>query len=467
MRTRSQVEDMKILDIKHIIGGDIAGTVFANTQFSGEGYVIAHQAYPEFVTEFEVADDLQDSFGTWSSFQHYKRSAKRDTCLLTAKKDQSDFLYDWTDQETGQHRHIGSFLRYYPAAAWSNVPFGPSDYPIAGLGAMYEIQANPTHLSVVPPPELDEWVGRGVQRCLSLVRPEMSLANSLYELKDVKTLRDTAARVSLSARDLRAFMRQLDKSRAANAKTAAKDGKTLQKISRATVSDLRRMSGDLYLQYKFNVAPFVSDTEGFFNSFRTLRKTVNDILSEANTRRRRHANFSIPGDSDTQTTESQLLTNVSGVTGTLERTWSNPGSRFHVEVEYTYSFTDFQKRHAAALTLLDKLGVNFNLPYVAWQAKSWSFAVDWVLGIGQYLKRLPLALMDPILLIHQCLWSHKLQRHIQCRVNVDTVGTFPVSSIVEESYIRSLFVPDSNWITSSGLDSNEWSLIAALVSTRR
>lgn len=448
-RERITTDEPELAPVMEFLEGDIPwgyrqGGIYDKSAGILKGNLIS----PSFVTERELADEITRGFGAWTSFQHYKRSAKKGSIVkATVERLPHDY---WGDQyeshEWWSRFHVAS------QALWSGVPYGFSDYPTIGIGEMFDIREG--RLYIVPPTDVDDLRGKCVQRILPQVKEELSSLNSLYELKDIETL-------SRSAILLGNTLDKVIKMRPSG----------LIKMMRAVPwKNLRRVASDVYLQYKFNIAPFISDHKAFIASFRAFQKKAQRLVTESATVRTRHTTVVLPGlVHEEEESASRLLGSIYNTVefwGRQARRVQVEPSKFHVEIQYSYYYTDFQKRHAAGLTLLDLLGVNLN-PAILWNAAKWTFAVDWVGKVSNYLDRLKMANMEPVIIIHRCLWSHKLTRHTACYVRTDQNGIVPVSTVLETSYSRNLFVPDSHWFETSGLNSTEWSLIAALAGSRR
>jgi hypothetical protein len=304
-------------------------------------------------------------------------------------------------------------------------------------------------------------------RILPGIRPNLSLINSIFELKDFKSIGKTASHLYQNGKRLLDLL-SLGKV------------KFKKPVSRLTGREINRQSSDIYLQYKFNVAPLLSDLEGIFKSFKRYQAQAMRLVSRSATIQTRHFTVPIIGDS------SQIQTELSDGGRFVGASYENSGwrayvtskrqqillpSQFHVEIQYNYHYTAFQKQHAVLFALLDDLGVNFN-PAIIWNAIPWSFVVDWTAGVSQYLSTLRRNNLEPVINIQRALWSIKRERHTSCHVDIDCTpgGTqrgVPVSFIKEVAYRRQPFEMTAHSIKSSGLSLTEVSLGAALVSTRR
>lgn len=143
---------------------------------------------------------------------------------------------------------------------------------------------------------------------------------------------------------------------------------------------------------------------------------------------------------------------------------------FHAEVEYEFSYSDFQTEYAQLLALLDSLGVNFN-PAIIWNAIPFSFVIDWVVGVSSWLNRLKVGNMDPAINISRYLWSIRRKRRIDCQLGTyDSYGfesRSPLPTLTETAYRRTCKMPARGLFTTSGLNSQELRLGGALLILRK
>jgi len=342
------------------------------------------------------------------------------------------------------------YLEVPTALLNSAVPFGDPYYPTNGIGDMCGTDST-GNLYIPPPDPLDELLGQCVQRIMPQIKAELSSLNSLWELREINSLLSTA----------RALEASWNRFRIAYQIGYSKWNQLLKDIAAH-----RRLSSDLYLQYKFNLAPLLGDTNAFYRAFASFLKRAKQRVRDSGRVLTRHTSITLPSHSGDEMSDPTIIwSHDQTIEGRIRRRWEKPPSTFHVEISFSYYYTDFQRKHAAGLSLLDSLGINFN-PAIVWNALRWSFALDWVLNISSFLNRLRVSNMEPLIVIHRSLWSHKYSRSIYTSVLPTGQGEFPLMNVRETAYIRQLFTPSSVWISSSGLNSNEWSLIAALAGSR-
>jgi hypothetical protein len=139
-------------------------------------------------------------------------------------------------------------------------------------------------------------------------------------------------------------------------------------------------------------------------------------------------------------------------------------------LEYSTYYTAYQREYAHGLALCDALGVNLD-PSIIWNAIPWSFVLDWVANVGEYLSRFKTGFMDPTINIHQYCWSVKRERDIFVSYESTLPGIGANSTqypaVNETAYRREVDFPSASSILTSGLSLNELSLAAALVLSRR
>lgn len=399
-----------------------------------------------------LLSDSSKPHSTWKTCEHYKCSP--------VSGSGTGFIVGRIDYADGGSNPMHQFAIDSPDALYKG-EYGTCCEFNNGLTPYYVSRLDG---GFVPPPgNLDELIGYALSRILPKIKAELSLINSLIELKDIVTLRSTIERAG-------SFFRRL--------------------VSRPNVPlhRLFRTNADIYLQYKFNIAPLLSDITGIYRVFAGAERRLNDLITRSGCVRTSHFSKVLtesPNSSeDPITTAGFSATRESGgsyliySTTVQERFVQTDPATFHVQVQYNYNYTAYQLEHARLLSILDGLGVNFN-PKILWNAIPWSFVADWVFGIGQYLDQFGRLNMAPKINILQCLWSLSRRRRItvQGYSNSQTITGAPGELmtrshfvrpvVVETAYRRQTFTPSFSLITSSGLTPTEISLGAALVISRR
>jgi len=306
---------------------------------------------------------------------------------------------------------------------------------------------------------------------LPTVKGQLSLLNSIFELKDIMSVKKSAGLLISAIKEL---------------STLILGGKNLGQ----TLKQLARLGGDHYLQWKFNVAPLISDVQGIYRALANYERRINDLITRSGKLRTCHYSKSlddggvIVSDWTTEggmpyplSKEGHGTYYLSGLKSE-RRTVNTMPTKFHAQIQYNYLYDGFQREHAHVLALLDALGVNLN-PAIIWNAIPWSFVVDWLIGVSRWLDNLKIGNMEPKINILQYSWSVKRERRIfvDLRVKANkyysgySSGQYPAEymsspGILETSYRRQCGLPARSWFETSGLSSTEFSLGAALVITR-
>lgn len=422
----------------------------------GAGYdpndVVSQPFYVQGQTSLFEAMTPNSGGGTdrWKSFQHYKMQK-------IEPNDRSVSVRHPTVQFTpyggfvGQWYHLGE----HSDRMFGMRGFGTPGIPNEGLSGMYV--PDMAEGFIPDPPDLDNLVQRALARMLPDIRNELSVVNSVIELKDVVSVRSTIRNLSRLPEALRGI-------------------RVGQKLR-----EFLRVGSDLYLQKKFNIDPLLSDISGVFTAVAGLEKQLNALLTRSAKAQRRHFFMPLHEDNDTVETygpytlsglsNPQVYPNVAGIHKSFRQVASEP-SKFHMMIEYNFNYTQYQLEHARVLALLDRFGLNLN-PQIIWNAIPWSFVVDWVLGVGRWLDQFAIANMAPKINIRRCLWSITRSRRINIQYNIgaNSFGfasspTVGCGTFIETSYKRVVGMPSRSSFITSGLSSTEFSLGAALVLSR-
>jgi hypothetical protein len=388
----------------------------------------------------------------WKSFQHYKRSVDLSTgslgtCPITFDAGNSQSYLN-TGEVSGKFALCTSL-------------FGERGKFDKDLPVFVNL-SEPANF-VAGPPHRTELINMAFKAMFPAVKKELSLINSIIELKDMKTLKGSIKHL-LSLPSL--------------IKTLNKPG-TLRQILRA--------ASDNYLQTKFNIQPLISDIRGIYRALANSEKRINELIARSGRVRTSHYTRPLVIDGTNSYQKIDVNFNMDTPQGNVdiaaphlfgweERIVVNTTPVFHAEMQYNYNYTAYQLEHARVLALLDALGVNFN-PQIIWNAIPWSFVVDWVVDVGQWLDQFKVANMEPKINITQFLWSYKQERTIYVTSSLSCAAHYvydykygPANvvhpPITERSYTRVSGFGDIGSLTGSGLSPTEFSLGAALVLSR-
>ncbi len=392
----------------------------------------------------------------WNNFEHYKMST------AVPSSDAGSSLPVYVRPTTCGHTYYGQAEA--GLLGWGGVTSSGSVSPpfAAGMGESssgYYFE-RPEGGFIPTPAAFDELVSMAHKSIFPALKQELSLINSIIELKDFKTLKSTVVDVIRSAHRLDSYRKFANL-------------RTLRQLARVVAGN--------YLQFMFNFRPLVSDINGIFASLSKVEGQLNDLITRAGRPQKRHFRFvwsefsEITSDTQTYLLERDSVLAPSAVYESKGETLTDP-SEFHVEIEFNFNFTQYQLEHARVLALLDKFGVNLN-PTIIWNAIPWSFVVDWLASVSSWLDQFKVQNMAPQINIRRALWSIKRKRKWRgwkrCATDPFIAGfaidnTWKhVMDMVETSYRRENYVPSRSSIISSGLTDTEVSLGAALVIAQR
>lgn len=433
---------------------------------------------------------------SWKPCQHYK-------CVVA---DTAESLHTgeipWMTEALIGARYYGSMtnadtvdrltMTDHPTFRSSWGKFGEHN---AQLPNMYVAE---TSDGIIPVPiGLSTLVERSLKTCLPSIKSEMSLINSVIELKDFRslprTLRSMRTLLDRFGSDIYIIVRRFRKR--ANYKLelrknpyaflrstfAVEDGFTLRELFRSTA--------DGYLQAQFNILPLLRDIGALQTAIRDTSKKVNFLVNNQGKRQLKHYNFSWLNNqfSGANLSLGPLTYNTGQFAGSagsgtgcyrayahglrFERRVIIDPSLFHAEVEYNYYFTRAQTEHAQLYGIYDALGINLD-PSIIWNAIPWSFLIDWVINVSRWLAKRKVLNLEPGVNISRYLWSWKQTRKVTTFFESTTnLGYKPMRTYLptmyETIYRRDIKMPvRTDSLYGSGLSSTELSLGAALVITR-
>lgn len=398
----------------------------------------------------------------WKSFSHYKRTADL-PAMASMQVYSARRISPSSDGMKYSKGYIASALPLYD---WQ---FGPPGQLNSGLTSWYDPAL--TGSFIPQPVGLNSLIQRALTSMLPNVRPQLSLPNSIYELKDFKSLPHMLRNWKVLGQRLIPAGKKFLASWAGG---------------KATVMDVVREAANGYLQKKFNIDPLISDINAVIKALERTERRLNDFITRQGRKRTCHWQCTVSEDpalqestSTTASFESKPLGADFGLAGSgvFKRQVVTSPAQFHAEIEYNYNYFDYQVEHARILGLLDALGVNLN-PAIVWNAIPWSFVVDWFIGVSRWLNDNRLGFMDPAINIHQFCWSIKRERSIHVEVEAtfskdyygnEFVGPFRTTlpPVRETAYRRQVGGVTASLLTASGLNLQEFTLGAALVISRK
>jgi hypothetical protein len=238
----------------------------------------------------------------------------------------------------------------------------------------------------------------------------------------------------------------------------------------------------VYLQKEFNILPLLRDIAGLKTAISTVREEVNKLIHDEGRIRAKHYSKDLRGQFRESFETSGLFawpvnpvnTYPNQLVGQtrVQRRCRYEEATFHASILYSYYYSDYQRRNAEMLALLDALGVNLN-PAIIWNALPWTFVVDWVVNISSWLDGFKVQNMKPVTLIHDWSWSVSIDRYVKTfgRLHEGTNDMTPYHQISlhhETAYKRSTRALDIvSALSTSGISPKEYLLASALVASRR
>jgi len=399
----------------------------------------------------------------WHSFDHYKIG-----CVSSPMRQRIKYA---TSRGASYPHSYAYALVEEPLFGYTHSAFGSAGKSNSQLPLFYSYVGDNDF--VVTPSAVASLKARSLQTMLPLIKAELSSINSFIELRDFQTLPRTLRSIFSPSEFAFNFARTL--------------GQTLRRLTRT--------GSDGYLQYKFNLAPLLSDICGIAAAAHRTLKRMNELVSRSGMTQSKHFRFDFIEypNSEEYATEPGIVLPYHEITPlgtfTSRRRVNYDLTSFHAQIQYNYNYTRYQIEHAQLLSFLDGIGVNLN-PAIIWNAIPWSFVVDWLVGVGRWLDNRKRLNMEPKINIHRYLWSAKQRRRIDVSYKYETpdnlfagwsgtpgnsqalIGPFTrqvvqLPTVVETAYKRSVSLPSSSLLTTSGLNATEFSLGAALVLTKR
>jgi len=417
---------------------------------------------PVRVLEEKSTLSVKGPISLWKPFQHYKMVMENP--MIEATEGTTWYNIDTNNRANGYVAKQPTVLYGYYLGSGSIGVYDPR------VGRPDWANSSAAEPGFVPaPPGLVNFEQAALKAIMPRIKAEFSVINAVYELKDFRHLALLAK--SAIARIARLGLYDF-------ASRTFKKGISL--VKRPTLSGLSQLAASTYLEWKFAVAPLISDIAATWRAVSNTEKQLRKLLDNAEKVRIGHYSVAFeeyPSSVTDYKAPYMVYRNQTPgnfiCAGWSRDTRTQP-SKFHVEIEYSYALLGLQASHSKLLAYLDAFGINLN-PAIIWNAIPFTFLLDWVVGVSRFLSGLGAGFMDPVVFIRQYLWSiARARRHI------GTISYYPIGVastygqvyalplVDETSYRREVKMPAlSSLLTTSGLSSTELRLGAALLVSRR
>jgi hypothetical protein len=399
---------------------------------------------------FEEFIDSASGKGMWHSCAHARRTRLRPYNTGTIYQN-ATYPYD--------ARYI-----YW----WDGILIGAESFywcllknPDNDLGVPeYNTQVSPKRLAVYPsddngPPVVyfDESIQsecRKVMRdLLPGIRAKGQIPNDLVELRDFKSLPKTLRKVRGLAKKYRKFFDWRIFKRSINA------------------------SSDSFLQWKFNVAPLMSDIKDTVLSLKRLDQRIQRLVANEKkflvSHRKVDVRNHFPDGSKTIYATCYQGTLDRRATAQATRNVSYSTAVAHVTVDFAYDLSDYNTDRLRIAAFLDSLDFTWN-PAIIWNAIRWTFVIDWLVGVSNFLNQFKKRNIEPRVIIYNSCFSLHLIRRCeyyyswQCEIGGTTSGLSLRED--EEVYTRIVNTLGLVDIVTTGLNSSEFIIASALAASK-
>lgn len=292
-----------------------------------------------------------------------------------------------------------------------------------------------------------------------------SLANFLLELGDVKHL------VSLARKIRKTFTRVPQLVRAFGRPRNRGDLlRLLRQVERSI--DPTLIAAEAHLAVEFGIKPFVADCRRIYVALQGVEDEVRRIRANTGKRLTSHYQWSIPVPAVSNIATLDVYHGVYNQ-WRITRQVKNTLAEYHATMEYSYELKPGLTGDLFIDVALDRLGLNLN-PAIPWNAYPWTFVVDWVCRIGDFLDQFQIRNIRPIVTILGFCHSVKYVRTTELLLQQNTWDNSfvqPVALVAREtqsSYLRKPYVPSYySALQLSGISTREFALSASLTRVRK
>ena len=298
-----------------------------------------------------------------------------------------------------------------------------------------------------------------------------NLANTCFD-DAVNNWRDSSFYGDMDAFNARAYEAMLPSLEAdvslTNFLLELADLKQLLRLFRPS-SDLSKKISEGHLTWNFGIKPLISDVAEIYNSLSNYEKRLRDFLDRRGKPQKRYYSESTDEGDDTIAWSMSTYGQMSGyrLKYKLRKT---------ATMSYTYQTQDIVSRLDKLQALRGMLGLKLT-PSVIWEAIPYSFLVDYVINVQQWLRSLENDVIEPTVEITDYSISTKLSfsehryfRYLEpCTGSLMAPPGYTFSVVAGKVYNRRRALPETEGIplSLSLPGSNQLALAASLLNVRR
>jgi hypothetical protein len=233
----------------------------------------------------------------------------------------------------------------------------------------------------------------------------------------------------------------------------------------------RKLVSDALLTWSFGIAPTASDVFYIWRTLKSVDQQLKDFIADQNKIRRVHGSFNLHDlyvpDSSAKV-HSTFPSEYGGSNLWKNQSYSVLDGR--VTLVYSYTWPGIYDAKSRIGALCDALGFNLD-PSIIWNAIPWSFVVDWLFGVSDFISRFKVANITPATVIRGSLYSVHVRRLTDIFFEYQPsspryTGDMWVASLDEETYQRLPLSLDSISLATRGLNSGEFIIAGALASSK-
>lgn len=228
---------------------------------------------------------------------------------------------------------------------------------------------------------------------------------------------------------------------------------------------------DSVLMNEFGIKPLVNDVLALRNAVKTAAAAAKRLLDEQDVAKKRHFRKWLD-----QPANQYLVYGGAGTWNDVRifRNQELSESWYTATLSYKYRLPSQDLEELKRLVLLDQLGLNFN-PRAVWDLLPWSFVVDWVAKVGDWIDGYAVKALQPIVQIdgfcHSIKVKSRKELYIERNYN-HTLWAPKVKALIggetTSTYIRKESIPNFySELQLSGLSSREIKLAGALAGSKQ
>jgi hypothetical protein len=188
-----------------------------------------------------------------------------------------------------------------------------------------------------------------------------------------------------------------------------RDVKYIAQLWKRSYKSIHKYLADLWLTKNFAIDPLISDLIGVYYSLVSIKEQLAELMKVHNKTVTLHYAEHVP-----DTDEIDYV--VSDQYYSRGLLYDHQENKLHASMRCKLIYPALNSGYEGVLALLDALGIQLN-PGIVWNAIPFTFLIDWVFKVGDYLEQFKQSNLDVTVIVDDFCISQKIHRALRLECN--------------------------------------------------